>query len=254
MTWCYASASVPGSSHLRSGIRLQDAQRCFVTPDVEGRPWFVAVISDGAGSASYGGQGASLVCRTLSTRVRNHLALYSSLPEEATIASWIEQTRERIRQAANERDLVSRDFAATLVLLIVSEGDVLVVHVGDGAVVCREKTQGEWRVLSAPAHGEYASTTYFVTDESGPHLRFTRESNKFDAFAAFSDGIEDLVIDSRTGRAANGFFVPMARPLDASATTGNDAALSQSLAQFLASDRLNERTDDDKTLVIAVSK
>ncbi|MGV7092612.1 PP2C family serine/threonine-protein phosphatase [Siccibacter turicensis] len=254
MKWCYASASAIGSSHLRSGTRLQDARRCFVTDDVDGAPWFVAIVSDGAGSASFGGQGASLVCHTLGQLARSYLADHAATPDDATLSGWIAQARTRIDEAARARALTPRDFAATLVMLMVSPETVLVAHVGDGAVVCREKTSGEWRVASAPQHGEYASTTFFITDAPGPRVRFTRLANDFSAFAAFSDGIESLVIDSASGRAAPGFFTPMARPLDSSQATGNDLALSRSLTQFLASPRLNERTDDDKTLVIAVSK
>ena len=254
MNWCYASASAIGSSHIRSGTRLQDARRCFLADAPDGTPWFVAVVSDGAGSASFGGQGASLVCHTLSQLARAHLSCAAHAPDDATLHHWIDQARSRISEAAQSRALTPRDFAATLVMLMVSPECVLVAHVGDGAVVCRDKASAGWHVVSAPQHGEYASTTWFITDEPQARVRFTRLPNDFSAFAAFSDGIESLVINSATGCAAPGFFNPMARPLDNSPIIGHDAALSRSLTQFLASPRLNERTDDDKTLVLAVVK
>ena len=176
------------------------------------------------------------------------------MPEDEAIWSWLDVARDRIQLAARKRERTSRDFAATLVLVMASQDEVVTAHVGDGAIVARDKNSAAWTVLSEPHHGEYASTTYFVTDDPQPVLRIGRHPNRFDALAAFSDGIESLVIDSVTGEPSAGFFNPMARPLNASPVLGKDNALSKNLAAFLASDRLNERTDDDKTLLVAVTK
>lgn len=253
MNWCYAAASVVGLSHVRAGTRLQDAKKSFVCDSNKGRRLF-AVVSDGAGSATFGGQGASIVCRTFAGHARLALSAGKGLPDDETIWSWLDESRDRIQLAAGKREKTPRDFAATLVLVMASATEVVTAHIGDGAVVARDSEGGAWTVLSEPHHGEYASTTYFVTDDPQPAMRIGRFPNHFDALAAFSDGIENLVIDSATGEPSAGFFNPMAKPLNASAATGEDKGLSKSLATFLASDRLNERTDDDKTLVIAVAK
>lgn len=254
MEWCYAAASVVGLSHIRAGTRLQDAKNCFVVSSAGGRRVLFAVVADGAGSAKFGGQGASIVCRTLTSQARGALLGAKELPDDETIWTWLDIARDRIQVAAEKRELTPRDFAATLVLVMVSPEAIVTAHVGDGAVVVRNKDNALWSVLSEPQHGEYASTTYFVTDDPQPALRIGRYPNQFNAIAAFSDGIENLVLDSMTGAASAAFFTPMAKPLDGSATIGRDCALSRSLASFLASDRLNERTDDDKTLIIAVLK
>lgn len=254
MDWCYAVASVVGISHIRAGTRLQDAKYCFVYTAADGKQLFFAVIADGAGSAEFGGQGASVVCRTLVTYARSAFRDTGELPGDEVIWSWLDEARDRIQRAAALRKRTPRNFAATLVLVIASADEVVTAHVGDGAIVARDKDSGAWTVLSGPHNGEYASTTYFVTDDPHPAMRIARFPNHFDALAAFSDGIENLVIDSATGKPSDGFFNPMAKPLNASAAVGRDDALSKSLAAFLASDRLNERTDDDKTLIVAVTK
>jgi serine/threonine protein phosphatase PrpC len=253
MHWCYAVASVVGLSHIRAGTRLQDAVRSFVCDNDAGARLF-AVVADGAGSAMFGGQGASIVCRTLATNARAALHATNGLPDDDTIWAWLDEARDRILLAAANRQKTPRDFAATLVLVMASQTEVVTAHIGDGAVVARDDESGAWTLLSEPHHGEYAATTYFVTDEPQPALRIGRFPNHFDALAAFSDGIENLVIDSATGEPSAGFFNPMAKPLIASTILGKDKSLSKSLASFLASDRLNERTDDDKTLIVAVTK
>lgn len=254
MEWCYTAASVVGLSHIRAGTRLQDAKHCFVASGADGRRVLFAVVADGAGSAQFGGQGASIVCRTFATQAQSALRGSTELPDDETIWSWLDIARDRIQVAAKKRKLTPRDFATTLVLVMASPDAIVTAHIGDGAIVARDRGSTLWKVLSEPHHGEYASTTYFVTDDPQPALRIGRHPNVFNAIAAFSDGIENLVLDSVTGTASAAFFTPMAKPLDASTTTGRDCMLSRSLAAFLASDRLNERTDDDKTLIVAVLK
>lgn len=254
MEWCYAAASVVGLSHIRARTRLQDAKHCFVTSGADGRGVLFAVIADGAGSATLGGQGASIICRSLASQARSALRGAAALPDDETIWSWLDIARDRIQVAAKKRELTPRDFAATLVLVMASPEAIVTAHIGDGAIVARDRESALWSVLSEPHNGEYASTTYFVTDDPQPALRIGRHPNQFNAIATFSDGIENLVLDAATGAASAAFFTPMAKPLDASTITGKDCALSRSLAAFLASDRLNERTDDDKTLIVAVLK
>jgi hypothetical protein len=190
----------------------------------------------------------------LATLATEALRAKAALPDDDHIWSWIDTARNRVHAAAARRDLKARDFAATLVMLIARPSQVLTAHIGDGAIVAREKDTGLWALLSAPSHGEYASTTFFLTDDPQPALRIGRADNRYDALAAFSDGIEGFVLDSATGAPAAIFFDPILRPLASSAGVGRDRRLSDQLAEFLASDRVIERTDDDKTLIVAAAK
>lgn len=243
-----------GVSHIRSGTRLQDAKRCFEVQAPYIGETLVSIISDGAGSAEFGGQGASIACRTIASSVHNVLQTAAGVPSDDLIWSWTDLVRDRIYLAAEKRNKTARDFAATLVMFIASPTEVLTAHIGDGAIVARKKASTHWSVLSEPKNGEYASTTFFITDEPQPPLRIFRHPNEFDAIASFSDGIEHLVLDSVSGEPSSAFFNPVIRPLENSNRRGYDVDISRSLAKFLDSERLNERTDDDKTLVIAVAK
>ena len=135
-------------------------------------------------------------------------------------------------------------------MLVASDEGVVVAHVGDGAVVARGQ-DGNWRALSWPENGEYASTTYFVTDDPAPRLRIARLAPEFDAYAAFSDGIEDLALDHTAAMPHQPFFRSMIAPLDGNEAFGKDPSLSSALAKFLDSDRVCARTDDDKSLILA---
>ncbi|MDX8532784.1 PP2C family serine/threonine-protein phosphatase [Mesorhizobium sp. VK25A] len=250
MRWSYATASVRGTSHVRAGTRLQDAKRCFVVGDTS----LLVVVADGAGSATFGGEGAAIVCRTIATSAHSLLATSPDIPTDDMVWSWVDECRDRISVSAAKRDSSPRQFATTMVLVLATKAGVLTAHVGDGAAVGRHCDDRQWSVLSRPAHGEYASTTFFITDDPEPQLRISRYQPDYDAIAVFSDGIENLVIDHRTGEASPSFFDPMARPLDNSPVIGRDFGLSRNLAAFLDSARVNDLTDDDKTLVIAARK
>lgn len=250
MRWTYAAASVRGTSHVRTGTRLQDAKRCFSV----GGTSLLIVVADGAGSATFGGQGAAIVCRTIATAAHSLFAVGSGIPTDELVWSWVDECRDRILVSAAKRESSPRQFASTMVLVLATEAGLLTAHIGDGAAVGRRCEDQQWSVLSRPSHGEYVSSTFFVTDDPEPRLRISRHQPDYDAFAVFSDGIENLVIDYRTGEASRAFFDPMARPLDKSPIIGRDFDLSRNLAAFLNSDRVNELTDDDKTLVLAARK
>jgi hypothetical protein len=168
-----------------------------------------------------------------------------------TIWDWIDEVRDRILVAGERRALSQRDFAATLILVIAGCGQLKICHIGDGAAVGRDAESREWNTLSIPENGEYASTTYFVTDSPAPRMRISTYEDSYDALAVFTDGIEGLVLNSQTAVPHPAFFQPMIAPLERCAKAGRDPVLSNQLSLFLNSGRINDRTDDDKTLVLA---
>jgi hypothetical protein len=251
MVWRWAAASQIGTSHVRMGTRKQDACRCFVLG--KDAAIFCALVCDGAGSASYGGEGASLITRTISLALREHFELTANLPTDDEVWSWIDQARDLLARAANARRATPRDFASTMVLMVVSGQDTLTVHVGDGSIVVRATT-GEWRALSWPESGEYASTTYFVTDDPAPRLRIERHRTDFDGAAVFSDGIENLALDLGARVPHEPFFRSMIAPVDRELRPGRMRDLSDALGGFLDGPRVCDRTDDDKSLIVASSR
>ena len=253
--WSFAASSVRGTSHVKAGTRIQDAKRCLEVPLPGIASVFCGIVADGAGSAQMGGEGASLVCRTIAELVRTHLIDGpQTLPEDDDIWTWLDETRDRLFAAASKRNLPPRQFASTMIAVLSNGAETVAAHMGDGAVVARGVDDGQWFVLSEPENGEYASTTYFVTDSGTPRLRISRSPKPVDALFVFSDGIEHQVLDGQSGEPYTNFFNPMIKPFLSSAATGRDHFLSERLAAYLASEKFDEHTDDDKTLIIAARK
>ena len=244
MAWRWAAASSVGTSHTRSGDRLQDAYAVSALY----QDCVFAVVSDGAGSAEFGAYGAWLVCRNLKVKFRDWLAINQVLPDDETLTAWIDDLRDMISQIARRREAEPRQFAATVAALLISPSDILALQIGDSAIVGRCSSQ--WRVICWPENGEYASTTYFLTDEPQPRLNIIRKPCTHDAFALFSDGVGDLALSQSEQVAHPGFFEPMIMPLDASSDAGRLPGLSRELRDFLAGSSVCERTDDDTTLIL----
>jgi Protein phosphatase 2C len=250
--WTWAAARCRGVSHERASVRIQDAFTC-IAPRAPSHP-IAVVVSDGAGSASHGGQGASLICRTIALHVRRHFAAVTSLPDEERLESWVDAVRDQISAVASRRQLLPRDFAATLVFVVSDGTDSLTLHVGDGCAVVRDVERSTWTALTWPDHGEYASTTCFVTDQPNARIRIARHKGEISAVAVFSDGLERLVLDLRSKQPHSPFFDGMIAPVASSLSMGKDRELSRKLITFLNSDHVNNRTDDDKTLVLAARR
>nr|WP_069207644.1 PP2C family serine/threonine-protein phosphatase [Sphingomonas panacis] len=243
--WRWAAASRIGTSHLKAGTRKQDAY----TVKIPGRDTLCAIVSDGAGSSSHGGEGASLVCRMLSTVICDWIALQGGLPSDDQIHEWLDSIRDRLALVAGKRELTKRQFASTLIALVVRGEELLALQIGDSALVARKA--GRWEAICWPENGEFASTTYFVTDDPEPRLLIIRRAaGDYDAFAAFSDGIESIALHHANREPHARFFDPMIKPIDQATQRGRLAALSAALGRYLDGPAICDRTDDDKTLVL----
>jgi hypothetical protein len=212
----------------------------------------LAAISDGAGSAKFASKGSRIVVANFIRVVSSHFRAGHTADQidEDLVSEWIDGTRERLYRAAEQCYAHPREFAATLVAAIVCAGRVVVCHIGDGACVIKRRGAELWEVPSWPAHGEYASSTYFVTDEPEAQVQVISIAAPISAVALFSDGIERLALDFQNTTAFSGFFDPMFAPL-VDLRPGRDRQLSAVLRKYLDSSQVIARTDDDKSLLLA---
>jgi hypothetical protein len=249
--WCWVGACSIGSSHIRAGTRCQDNAACIELPAADDNV-LLAIVSDGAGSAEFSSAGSQLVVACFARCAVSHFKAGRPFEEitEELIREWLDNIRDHIFRSAVLRATKPRQMAATLIAAIVCSNRAIVCHVGDGACVLRRKENNGWEMPSWPAHGEYASSTYFVTDDPQPNLQFMSIDGEFSELALFSDGIERLALDFLNKTAFDRFFDPMFAPL-AKLAPGRDRALSATLRKYLDSPRVIERTDDDKSLLLA---
>src|SRR5215471_20509286 len=77
--WRFASATVIGSSHVTTGTPCQDHYRCRVFRNGADEPIIAVAVSDGAGSATRGEDGATITCPSLIEQAELLLARNRSL-------------------------------------------------------------------------------------------------------------------------------------------------------------------------------
>jgi hypothetical protein len=246
--WKLLAQSVAGSTHQRLGLPCQDA--CALSCDViSDQPIIILTCADGAGSARFADVGAALACETIVKRalVDMRQGLMIEAIESDTVLYWMDGARKQLEFEAAQRQAGIRDLACTFLLAVVGEHSATFAQIGDGAIVTRYSD--EYRPVFWPQAGEYANTTHFLTqDDFADHLEFVRFDERIDELAIFSDGLQRLALNIAGRMGHRPFFEPLFTRLRAVAS-GDD--LREPLRQFLESPRVAQRSDDDKTLILA---
>jgi hypothetical protein len=167
---------------------------------------------------------------------------------------WLDAVRKAIAHHASDAGRDMRDYACMMLFALVGMDTAVFFQIGDGVIVVNEQTP-EWSWVFWPDRGEFANTTFFVTDPAAAdHLRFELCRGSIAEIALLTDGIEPLVLHyaSRTVHAP--FFARVFGPVRRSIAVGEDLALSRELESYLSSPAILRRTDDDKTLVLATRR
>jgi hypothetical protein len=251
--WRYVAASVIGTSHEKAGSTCQDASDCQIYALPAGEQVLAAAVADGAGSAVCGGEGAAKACRALLGLMVEHLDSARTVEQVTidTVRSWITTIQNVLEEEAKAVSRERRDFACTILGLLVGESCTACLQVGDGVMVLADSEEHAYGHVFWPDRGEYANTTHFITEEDAiEHLQFECIKRRVVEAAVLTDGLQTIALNYQQRTAHEPFFKGLFAPLR-TVEEGCSRELSESLAVFLSSPRVNEKTDDDKTLVLA---
>lgn len=250
MNWRVVNASEVGTSHVGVGKTCEDSSWASVEVTSAGIEVLSIFVADGAGSAACGGDGAEMAVQAAADFMAFKLAEPELVFNDALAVDLVVAVRARIYEAAEAQGLTARDFACTFLGVISSRLGTVVLQIGDGGVVVDVGAGLEVPVV--PMAGEYANMTHFVTDEDAVNVLVTRLFPEMASrVAVFSDGLQRLALNMATNTAHEPFFTPFFKVL-AGASEAQEDELQSALVRFLASPAVNERTDDDKTLALAV--
>lgn len=251
--WRIAHASAAGAAHLAQNTECQDRYLCRTIDTREGEI-LIAAVADGAGSTSSGQIGAETACRLFADEAEDFLKT-----RDASLRSlnadfgryWLTFFQKTIAEIAADEEKPVRDYASTFVAAIVGETSAAFFQVGDGAAVYAAAEDAENYVFGIdPIETEYANITHFLTDAAADaNLRFNFVEKAIENLILFSDGVFPVAVDYKTNQPHAPFLRPMIAPLKNGRTTPED--LNAKLENFLASPKINEKTDDDKTIILA---
>lgn len=236
--WKLVYGSVKGTSHVHSGQPCQD----FCAGSVTGSTLFVA-CADGAGSAELSHLGS----KTAVEHFMGYAASLVSAPTREQIEIWVDAARSLVLEKATANGTTPRQLACTLLAAIVGESWAAFAQVGDGVIVF--DGPGGYELAFWPDNGEYANTTRFLTeDDYHANLRIEIVERQVTELAVLTDGLQMLALDFGRARVHDRFFTPLFRTLK---NGPDEKTLRASLLEFMDSKRVNDRTDDDKTLLLA---
>jgi hypothetical protein len=210
--------------------------------------FFIGIAADGAGSTTDGGRGAEIACRNLSTQIIGAVRDSGDLSRitDEQVRDWITAARQAIADEAEDNGKRLREYACTILGAVAGNGRAVFFQIGDGAIVTASGT--EYQTIFWPEQGEYANTTFFITDEGYPDNLHVLHAESPDGIALFTDGLQNLALSFATKSAHPGFFQPLFTALQKNPEDG----FSAQLEKFLSRDDISARSDDDKTLVLAV--
>lgn len=243
--WKAVYVSDRGTAHKADRSPCQDVCRVRQVESV-----LIAVCADGAGSASHAHIGADLACwcfvEHLSAVAQSGKVRDGVTREDAI--GWCQIIRDALTRRAERLQVPVRDLACTLLGAVVGDSSAVFLQIGDGAMVVSEGHGYE--TVFWPQSGEYANTTNFLTDpEFERSLEFSVRIGPITEVAAFTDGLERLILRFADRTVHSPFLQPMFTAMRSAAEMGD---YFKALRRFLHSERVNERTNDDKTLILAV--
>jgi hypothetical protein len=243
--WRYVCATAQGVSHERLELPCQD--RCAITS--HGR-WVIAALADGAGSAAFAEQGAELAVNAALAHLLNEARAKDAVGLDALRAAAHAARDAIVGEAGVDGDV--RAYACTLQLVALSDTGGAALQIGDGLIAVNQGQDG-WEWVFWPQRGEFANTTYFVTDvNAADQWEVTELAPYVFEFALMSDGLEVLALDYAAQLAHSPFFEGLLPALRSETASGELTKLAGQLhTHFLMSARVRQRTDDDLSLVIA---
>jgi hypothetical protein len=234
--------------HLQQEIPCQDACAYAATASDE----IVIAVADGLGSAARSDTGASLAVASAFRSCMTSLESSSDGERrlEEVVRSAAAYAREELERHAQKVSCNLRDLGCTLIIAIATGRQFAVAHIGDGAVV--GEINGILSLISSPGESEYTNEVVPLTSkEWQDSLRIASGESPIRGIAVFTDGCQRAAFRKEEDALVpfEGFFTPVfnyARKVTDAATGASE------IAELLASAKLCEHSDDDKTLVVGV--
>jgi len=247
--WRVIASSQPGTSHTATGRPCEDSCWAQLDSTADGQPLLSVFVSDGAGSATHGGKGADEAIRAAAKYLEKYIAQVELSLSEDWAVGCVTAIREHLYQLAADEGLVPRELACTFLGVLVLPTAALAFQIGDGGIVL--DAGGRLELAIEPMSGEYANMTHFITDDAAVSILKSRViQSQVTRVAAFTDGLQRLALNLATNTPHEPFFEPFFKVLSIVGENKEDE-LTAALVDFLKSERVNERTDDDKTLALA---
>jgi serine/threonine protein phosphatase PrpC len=257
VVWKTVARSAIGTRHQEQQFPCQDFSAVGARDGI-----VMGAIADGAGSAAHAEVGAKLAVKTVlrylvatEEWLRKRQGSWRSLPHPPTedlvrklFTKAVEQVGTVLQIQAEKGGYPVDQLACTLLAFLATPNWVAALQIGDGFIVVQ--TQGNYQLLFQPDKGEYVNQTTFVTSRNAlrdAQIRVLPAPVKF--ICAASDALENVAIRLSDYAPFPPFFQPLQEFMQEASDPNQE---DEYLVHFLESERLNRKTDDDKTLLLCL--
>jgi serine/threonine protein phosphatase PrpC len=247
--WRVIGASEQGTSHIQHQLPCQDAYAWQV---IDG--YLMIAVADGLGSAIKAEQASKAIVEEVLHLFADKQAAFaqedaSDADKEAILRGIFSDSRALLEQIASIEASPLKDYASTFLVAILHPNGFVAGQIGDGAMVAKLENDA-LMLVNTPQQGEFVNETIPITaDNALEALSIVSYQGKLKAFSVFSDGLQNLALDMNKKTPYEPFFSPLFNIV--SDNSLDTDYTSEQLAGFLRSERICQRTDDDKTLVLA---
>lgn len=213
------AASQRGRSHGHEGKARDDDFSIVYNTESE---WYLALVADGAGSATFARKGSEIACQTVSELCNEGLTndksidiLIKNFQKENSdenrkklgdvlyniIGAAVFKAYKNIEQEAADNDNQVKDYATTIIVAVTKKYKfgwfVASFWIGDGGIGLYNKEKNYIKIMGDPDGGEFAGQTRFLTmgevmqpSEIYKRLRF-EIIDDFTALILMTDGVTD---------------------------------------------------------------
>jgi len=246
-TWRIAQARSLGTSHIADNIPCQDYHLADCIDD-GAATYLLIAVADGAGSAARSGDGAKKACDAAMLHLKEHAAeLAAPANAREVVTEAFSAALRAIIEFGECEAIEIRQLASTLLVAVVASDFTVFGQVGDGAFVC--DVDDKLNVPYWPDQIALNLTDFITSAPLEQILHVQVVPRKIMRLACMTDGLAPLLLDFRTKSP----HVPIFERLFSTCQAAPDPSdLDDDLEVFISSAAVNERTDDDKTLILAI--
>jgi hypothetical protein len=290
MPWKAIACSAKGTSHERTGKPCQDYASFIKVnnsgdADKNG-DILIGAVCDGAGSCKHSDIGSELAVETSLKYLQSWLKwlkhekkdLSQPIPSEyahqvfgqnltevqksfkdlsrpisseyahQVFGQNLTEVQKSFEVKAQELACSRKDFSCTLLVVIATPQWLAAMQIGDGFIVIRQP-DSEYELLFQPIKGEYANQTTFITASNALQVMQVKVLPRPQQFIfASTDGLERLALDDIAKEAKP--HPPFFDDFRDAIKTRSEAEEKSSTEEWLQSEKVNKRTDDDKTILL----
>jgi hypothetical protein len=201
--WIIAKGSSIGGRHIEEKLPCQDSNSVFYNLEMD---YGIAIVSDGAGSASHSDLGSKIIV-TKGIELLNlkftEISFYELIQKEQIevdnfFIDFYKLLYKNFQEYSLEYDLPVKSLAATSIIVIFNKSGLICSHIGDGRAGYQD-SKNDWHSILEPFKGEEANQTIFITsdiwDKPNEYIRTIKINNPVQSFTLMSDGCESATFE-----------------------------------------------------------